>query len=62
MGAAHLDDVPGFLFLRACDRGGRKRTGEEHSRAAGRDLRVARHGEGNGTRGGEHQGHCDATH
>ena len=59
---AYPDGVkPGLDFFRACDRGGRKRTGEDQSRAAGRDLCVARHGEGNGTREGEHQGHSHAT-
>ena len=60
--AAYPDGVKlGLDFFRACDRGGRKRTGEDQSRAAGRDLCVARHGEGNGTREGEHEGHCHAT-
>ena len=58
-GRAHLHDIKSFVvFFAACDRGGGKRTGGEHSRAARRELRreavrrAARQSEGRGIRDG----------
>ena len=55
----HLHDVYFRLALvKACDR---KRTREEHSRAAGRDLPRCRHGVGNAPREASSE-HKDAEH